>query len=95
MPNLSAQAKKEIIKIIDESTPEEAEKMVTNMEWTLGRIYEEGKNDSVIAGKMEGKIESKMEVAKNLLSKNIAEDLVSETTGLPIEQIRKIKAELH
>jgi predicted transposase/invertase (TIGR01784 family) len=49
----------------------------------------------ISSAKIEGKIEGKMEVAKNLLNKNLAEDLVSETTGLPLEQIRKIKSELH
>ena len=48
-----------------------------------------------IEGKIEGQIEGKMEVAKNLLKKNLAEDLVSETTSLSLEQIRKIKSELH
>ena len=41
------------------------------------------------------KIEGKMEVAKNLLRINLAEDIISETTGLSLEQIRKIKSELH
>ena len=72
-------------------TPEEAERMVTNMERTLGKIYEDGKNEGLIAGELKGKVE----VAKNLLTKNIAEDIIAETTGLPIEQIRKIKLDLH
>ena len=31
----------------------------------------------------------------NTLTKNMPEDLIVEITGLPIEQIRKIKLELH
>lgn len=88
---LPEQTKNEIVKILEASNPEEVEKMVSNMEHTLGNIYEEGKNDGLIAGKIEGKLE----VARNLLHKNIAEDIVVETTGLSIEQIRKIKAEIH
>jgi predicted transposase/invertase (TIGR01784 family) len=80
---LPDEAKQKIIKILDESKPEEAEKMVTNIEKIIENLYEEG----LMAGKIE--------VAKNLLGKSITEDLVSETTGLPIEQIRKIKSELH
>ena len=42
-------AKKEIANILDESKPEEAEQMVTNMEKIIGSMYEEGLND----GKMD------------------------------------------
>ena len=41
------------------------------------------------------KLERTMEVAKKMLAKNMPEDLVFEITGLSIEQIRKIKSELH
>jgi predicted transposase/invertase (TIGR01784 family) len=84
---LPDKARQEIIKILDESKPEEAEQMVTNIEKIIENLYEEG----LMAGELKGKIE----VAKNLLNKNLAEDLISETTGLPVEQIRKIKSELH
>ena len=89
--NLPEQAKQEIIRIIDESTPEEVEKMVTNMERTLGNIYDEGKNDGLIAGEIKGKIDD----AKKMLAENMSEDLIVKITGLPVEQIRKIKSELH
>ena len=57
--------------------------MVTNMEKTLGNIYEEG----LLAGKMED--------AKQMLAENLSEDLIVKITGLPVEQIRKIKSGLH
>jgi predicted transposase/invertase (TIGR01784 family) len=85
--DLPEHTKQEIIRIIDESTPEEAERMVTNMEKTLGNIYEEGKNDGFLAGKIEA--------AQKMLIENISEDLIVKITGLPVEQIRKIKLELN
>ncbi|MCL6592114.1 MAG: Rpn family recombination-promoting nuclease/putative transposase [Firmicutes bacterium] len=84
---LPEKAKQEIIKILEESRPEEAEKMVTNIE----KIIEEG----LMAGKMEGILEGKMEDAKKMMTKNMPEDLIIEITGLSVEQIRKIKSEFH
>ena len=85
------QTKLEIIRIIDESTSEEAEKMVTNMEKTLGNIYKEGENEGMIAGELKGK----MDAAKKRLAENLSEELSVRITGLPVEQIRKLKSELH
>jgi predicted transposase/invertase (TIGR01784 family) len=61
--------------------------MVTNIEKIIENLYEEGKNDGLMAGKMDD--------AKKMLAKNMSEDLIIEITGLPVEQIRKIKSELH
>jgi len=84
-------AKREIANILDESKPEEAEQMVTNMEKIIGSMYEEGKNEGLMAGELKGK----MDDAKKMLAKNMPEDLIIEITGLPVAQIRKIKSELH
>jgi predicted transposase/invertase (TIGR01784 family) len=96
---LPDEAKLKIIKILDESKPEEADKMVTNIEKIIENLYEEGKNDGLIAGKIEGKIEGKMEGkmddAKKMLEEKLSEELIVKITGLPIEQIRKIKSELN
>jgi predicted transposase/invertase (TIGR01784 family) len=84
-------AKKELANILDGSKPEEAEQMVTNMEKIIGSMYEEGKNEGLIAGELKGK----MDDAKKMLAENLSEDLIIKITGLPVEQIRKIKSELH
>ena len=76
-------AKKEIANILDETKPEEAEQMVTNMEKIIGSMYEEGLNDG------------KMDDAKKMLEENLSEELIVKITGLPVEQIRKIKSEFH
>jgi hypothetical protein len=37
---------------------------------------------------------AKIEVAKNMLAKNLVEDLIAEITGLSGEEIKKIQAEM-
>jgi predicted transposase/invertase (TIGR01784 family) len=91
---LPEEAKRELTNILDKSRPEEAEKMVTNMEQTLGRMYEEGKLEGIMAGKEEGILEGKMDTAKKMLAKNVSEDLIAEFTGLSLDQIRKLKSEI-
>ena len=49
----------------------------------------------ISSAKLDGKIEGKMEDAKKMMAKNMPEDLIVEITGLPLEQIQKIKLELH
>ena len=51
----------------------------------------EGKIEGKIEGKLEGKLESKIEIAKNFLSKNIAKEIISECTGLTIEELEQLK----
>nr|WP_253308262.1 Rpn family recombination-promoting nuclease/putative transposase [Rickettsia endosymbiont of Ceutorhynchus assimilis] len=42
-------------------------------------------------GRAEGKAEGKIEIAKNLLLKNIDINIISEATGLSVEEIEKLK----
>lgn len=42
-----------------------------------------------------GKMERTIEVAKKMMAENLSEDIIVKITGLPVEQIRKIKSELH
>jgi hypothetical protein len=79
---LPEDAKRELVNILDESKPEEAEKMVTNVEQTLGRMYEEG----IMAGKMKD--------ARKMLTMDMSEDLIAKITELPLEEIKKLKAEI-
>ena len=71
--------KEAIDKVIDESNPKEARKMVSNLLETLKKTYD----DAVIAGKIE--------VAQNMLAKDMDEKLISEVSGLPMEQINTLK----
>jgi predicted transposase/invertase (TIGR01784 family) len=71
--------KEAIGKVIDESNPKEARKMVSNLSETLKKAYD----DAVIAGKIE--------VAQNMLAKDMDEKLISEVSGLPMEQINTLK----
>jgi predicted transposase/invertase (TIGR01784 family) len=43
-------------------------------------------------GRTEGKIEGKIEAAKNMLSKNLDISLIADCTGLPLEEIKKLKS---
>lgn len=79
---LPEETKRELTNILEEARPGEAEKMVTNMEQTLGRMYEEG----LIAG-ME-------QAARKMLAKNMSEDLIAEVTGLTLDQIKRLKSEI-
>ena len=99
---LPEETKRELTNILAETRPEEAEKMVTNMEQTLGRMYEEGKLEGLMAGEAKGKaegkaegiLEGKMKDARKMLAKNMDEDLVADITELPLEQIKKLEAEI-
>jgi hypothetical protein len=41
---------------------------------------------------IEGKAEGKNEVARNMLAKNIAPELIAEVTGLSMEEFRALQA---
>ncbi len=45
-------------------------------------------------GKAEGKEETQLEIAKNLLRTKISKDVIRETTGLSLEKLEKLKKEL-
>ncbi|UVW84530.1 Rpn family recombination-promoting nuclease/putative transposase [Wolbachia endosymbiont of Aedes albopictus] len=46
----------------------------------------------IMQSRIEGKIEGKIEVAKNLLKADVSVDLIAESTGLPIDEIKKLKS---
>ena len=51
----------------------------------------EGKAEGISEGISQGKIENKKEIAKNMLSKAMEVELISEITGLSIEEIKNLK----
>jgi predicted transposase/invertase (TIGR01784 family) len=90
-PDNSDSGKEAIGKVIDESNPKEARKMVSNLLETLKKAYD----DAVIVGEVkgieQGAEQAKQEIVLNMLSKNMDEKLISDITGLPIDRIKAIK----
>ena len=61
-------------------------------EWALrDQGYRDGLSQGKAEGFSQGKIENKKEIAKNMLSKAIEVELISEITGLSIEEIKNLK----
>ncbi len=58
--------------------------------WSEGKL--EGKLEGILEGKLEGKLEGTLHVARNLL--NILDDVaISQTTGLSLEEVKKLRLE--
>ena len=74
--------KEAIGKVIDDSNPKEARKMVSNLSETLKKAYD----DAVIMG-----AEQKKEIVVNMLSKKMDEKLISDITGLLVDKVKAIK----
>jgi predicted transposase/invertase (TIGR01784 family) len=86
---LSEKSKESVIKILEESNPEEVEKMVYNLAETLKKMEEDvmlAREEGIEKGFEKGKIQ----VAKNMLAKNITPDLTAEVTGLSMEEIKTL-----
>ena len=61
-------------------------------EWALrDQGYRDGLSQGKAEGFSQGKIENKKEIAKNMLSKAMEVELISEITGLSIEEIKNLK----
>ena len=73
---------KEVIgKVIEESNPKEARKMVSNLSEALKKAYD----DAVIVGEVKG-------IEKGAICwKDIEEKLISEITEIPVDKIKEIK----
>jgi predicted transposase/invertase (TIGR01784 family) len=83
--------KEAIGKVIDESNPKEARKMVSNLSETLKKAYDDAVIMGEVSGIEKGVEQAKQEIILNMLSKKMDEKLISEITGLPIEKIGEIK----
>ena len=61
-------------------------------EWALrDQGYRDGLSQGKAEGFSQGKIENKKEIAKKMLSKAMEVELISEITGLSIEEIKNLK----
>jgi predicted transposase/invertase (TIGR01784 family) len=57
-------------------------------------IYQEWIQEGIAEGKAKGKAEERQTIALNMLRKNMSLDIIAEVTGLPIEQLRQIQAQI-
>jgi predicted transposase YdaD len=94
--------RQEVERIIQQSNPEEADDMITNIEKVImrarmqdrregkleGRL--EGQLEGKLEGRLEGKIEGKLEIAARLLSIGMSVEQVAEVADLPIGEVRKL-----
>ena len=62
----------------------------TARNWGYDDGKADGKAEGLEEGKKEGKKEEQITIAKNLLQKGVSIDLVSESTGLSIEELNKL-----
>lgn len=68
-------------------TPEHSERLMTIAE----RLKEQGKEIGIQIGIEKGKEEGVKKVAINMLLRKLDEKIISESTGLTIEEIQKLK----
>ena len=51
----------------------------------------EGRLEGKLEGRLEGKLEGKLEIAKSMLEDNLALEAITRYTGLPKEEIEKLR----
>jgi predicted transposase/invertase (TIGR01784 family) len=90
---LSKKAKESVIKVLEESSPEEVEKMIYNLTETLKEDLMLAREEGIEEGKAEGKMEGILKVAKNMLAENTPLDFIAKVTGLSIDEIKKLQTE--
>lgn len=78
-------------------TKEEQEKYDNSMMvmWDNYAVYKHAEEKGIIKGeakgRAEGRVEEKKEIALNLLAYNTPIDIIAKSTGLSIEEIKKLK----
>ena len=79
-------------------TKEEQEKYDNSMMvmWDNYAVYKHAEEKGIIKGeakgRAEGRVEEKKEIALNLLTYNTPIDIIAKSTGLSIEEIKKLKS---
>ena len=79
-------------------TKEEQEKYDNSMMvmWDNYAVYQHAEEKGIIKGeakgRAEGRVEEKKEIALNLLAYNTPIDIIAKSTGLSIEEIKKLKS---
>ena len=75
-------------------TKEEQEKYDNSMMvmWDNYAVYKHAEEKGIIKGEAKGRVEGKKEIALNLLTYNTPIDIIAKSTGLSIEEIKKLKS---
>jgi predicted transposase/invertase (TIGR01784 family) len=73
---------------------EAREKARMDLDSFLGDARYEGRQEGLQEGRQEGRQEEKWEVARNLLRKNMSHDDISDATGLSLDEINRLAADL-
>jgi predicted transposase/invertase (TIGR01784 family) len=86
--------RQELLEIKKNAKPGEEETMISNMGRNLQRYYyDEAILKGRKEGKLEGRLEGRLETAKRLLGMKFDDKLVTEATGLTLEEVEKLKRE--
>ena len=88
-----------VIKVLsgDERTralAEAREKARMDLDSWLGDAKHEGREEGLEEGLQKGRHEEKLAVARNLLKEKVPLDTISKATGLPLDEVKKLAAEL-
>ena len=88
---LPVEKQAEMARIIKESDPEEVSEMISNVERVLKEAFEKTQMDSLAMGKLEGREENAMEVARKMLDMDMNTETIKEITGIPLAEIVKLR----
>ena len=88
--DLPIEIQQQITRIIKESNPEEGEQMISNIAQTIQKGLEEREFKGRKIGEQRGEFKKAVEIARNLLAKNMDIEEISQVTGLPKKEILKL-----
>ena len=81
--NLPQEGREEITRILDESSPEEVDKMISNVEKVIKKSVEDAEKQGIE--------KRNMEIAKRMLEEKENIEKIIKYTGLSREEIEKLK----
>lgn len=94
---------KKTVEVLDELSLSEEERQlyeyrqkalldeIDRIDYMSKKRFREGEEQGLKQGEKNGKRQEKIEIAKNLLKKNISLEIISEATGLTEEEIKELK----
>jgi predicted transposase/invertase (TIGR01784 family) len=95
---IKADEREKIIKIM-ESTENRRDMMLTLSQELKRRGFEKGLEEGRLAGIQEGQqegiLKNKLETAEALLKENMSVEKISQITGLPLKDIKKLMKDVH
>ncbi|MCK4261328.1 MAG: Rpn family recombination-promoting nuclease/putative transposase [Halanaerobiales bacterium] len=93
--NLSKENLDNIVKMIKKSSPEEVEKVISNLGETIKKAQEEAELRGMEKGIEQGTKKTQIEIAKNLLKSNIPIEIVAKNTQLSLEEVKQLAEEIN